>query len=129
MEKRFRQESLAIVCPEKEAGLDLIIGHHPHIVQPLEFYRPRRDPGRTVVIAYSLGDLICPCSDDHLALSFLLKVTLAAGIRQGIKETHTENCRVIPVCQQAFMRAGKPALRLVRVDDITRFDLPFALPE
>lgn len=110
-----------------EAGLDMIIGHHPHIVQPVEFYRPQRDPDRTVVIAYSLGNLVCPCSDTHLATSFLLKVTLARGILHGRERTDIESCQVIPICQQAFMHSGQPALRLVKVSDPARLNLPFPL--
>ncbi len=34
-----------------EAGADLVVGHHPHVVQDLERYRGR-------IIAYSLGNLI-----------------------------------------------------------------------
>jgi poly-gamma-glutamate capsule biosynthesis protein CapA/YwtB (metallophosphatase superfamily) len=111
-----------------EAGIDLIIGHHPHIVQPVEYYRTRRDPDRTVVIAYSLGNLVSPCSDAHLALSFLLQVNLAKGTLRGKIKTYPQSCRMIPVCQQAFMHLDKPALRIVKVTDLSRFCLPFILP-
>ena len=36
-----------------DAGADLIIGHHPHIIQPIEIYR-----GKTIV--YSVGNFILP---------------------------------------------------------------------
>jgi len=34
-----------------DAGADLVVGHHPHVVQPVEKYRERW-------IAYSLGNFI-----------------------------------------------------------------------
>lgn len=38
-----------------EAGADLILGHHPHVLQPLE---TREVQGRPVAVAYSLGNFI-----------------------------------------------------------------------
>lgn len=38
------------------AGADLIIGHHPHVVEPLEWIA--RADGRTSVVAYSLGNFV-----------------------------------------------------------------------
>lgn len=37
-------------------GADLIIGNHPHVVQPAEFYKTK--DGREVFIGYALGNLI-----------------------------------------------------------------------
>jgi len=45
----WRQRSTARTAID--AGADLVLGHHPHIVQPVEQYR-----GRTIV--YSLGNLV-----------------------------------------------------------------------
>jgi poly-gamma-glutamate synthesis protein (capsule biosynthesis protein) len=41
-----------------DAGVDLIVGHHPHVVQPLERF------GRTIV-AYSLGNFHLPEGEWH----------------------------------------------------------------
>jgi len=39
-----------------EAGADIILGHHPHVLQPIESYTSR--DGRRGLIAYSLGNFI-----------------------------------------------------------------------
>jgi hypothetical protein len=39
-----------------EAGADVILGTHPHVLQPIEVYRAA--DGRTCVVAYSLGNFI-----------------------------------------------------------------------
>ncbi len=39
-----------------EAGVDLVIGHHPHVLQRVERVRTRR--GLEAVVAYSLGNLL-----------------------------------------------------------------------
>lgn len=38
------------------AGATVIVGHHPHMLQPIELYR--RADGKTAVIAYSLGNFV-----------------------------------------------------------------------
>lgn len=39
-----------------EAGADIILGHHPHVLQPIESYTA--SDGRQCLIAYSLGNFI-----------------------------------------------------------------------
>jgi len=39
-----------------EAGADVIIGHHPHVLQPVVFHRT--SDGRDTLIAYSLGNFV-----------------------------------------------------------------------
>jgi hypothetical protein len=39
-----------------ESGADLIIGHHPHVLGPVEFYRT--EDGRLGTVIYSLGNFI-----------------------------------------------------------------------
>jgi poly-gamma-glutamate capsule biosynthesis protein CapA/YwtB (metallophosphatase superfamily) len=43
-----------------EAGADLVIGHHPHVLQPVEVYRDR-------FIFYSLGNFVFDLDADDLA--------------------------------------------------------------
>lgn len=49
--KRHREIAQKLV----EAGADLILGHHPHVVQPMEIVEAA---GRTGVVAFSLGNFI-----------------------------------------------------------------------
>lgn len=58
------QVALAHSCIE--AGADVVVGAHPHVIQPLEFYQGK-------LIAYSLGNLIFPSTDrDTMALEITL---------------------------------------------------------
>jgi poly-gamma-glutamate synthesis protein (capsule biosynthesis protein) len=81
-----RQRALARIIAD--AGADLIIGHHPHVVQPVERL------GRTWVF-YSLGNLVfdqhCPGCDRGL----LVAATLADAV----------TVRVMPI----RIRQGQPA--------------------
>ncbi|NIW79969.1 MAG: CapA family protein, partial [Calditrichae bacterium] len=52
-----------------DVGADLILGHHPHIVQGIELYKDK-------LIAYSLGNFIFGSYSENAKVSLLLKVTL-----------------------------------------------------
>lgn len=72
-----------------EAGADLVLGHHPHVLQGLESYK-------TGLIAYSLGNFVFDFDEvDYAqpglpsALSAVLEVRLS---REGVA-----TCRIMPV--------------------------------
>ncbi len=62
-----------------EMGVDAIIGHHPHVLQPVEFYTTKRDPERVVPIYYSLGNLINTFTAPYLTLSGVANLVLVKG--------------------------------------------------
>lgn len=52
-----------------DAGADIILGHHPHVIQGLELYRGR-------LIAYSLGDFVFDHWSRATGEAFILQVSL-----------------------------------------------------
>jgi poly-gamma-glutamate capsule biosynthesis protein CapA/YwtB (metallophosphatase superfamily) len=52
-----------------DAGADLILGHHPHVIQGLEVYKDK-------LIAYSLGDFVFDHRPGITGQAFVLRVTL-----------------------------------------------------
>jgi hypothetical protein len=55
-----------------DAGVDLLIGHHPHVLQAFELHDSGDD--RDGLIAYSLGNFLFPRSDHPAGLSGILRV-------------------------------------------------------
>jgi poly-gamma-glutamate synthesis protein (capsule biosynthesis protein) len=51
-----RPEDVELAHRLADAGALVVLGHHPHVLQPVELYR--RADGRTAVIAYSLGNFV-----------------------------------------------------------------------
>lgn len=41
-----------------DMGVDVIIGGHPHVVQPIELLQSKRDPSHRTVCIYSLGNVV-----------------------------------------------------------------------
>jgi poly-gamma-glutamate synthesis protein (capsule biosynthesis protein) len=59
-----RDDDVAFAHRLADAGALVIIGHHPHVLQPVELYR--RADGSTAVIAYSLGNFISNQSRQYI---------------------------------------------------------------
>ncbi|MYL62642.1 CapA family protein [Bacillus hwajinpoensis] len=55
-----------------EAGADLILGHHPHVLQPLEWIETKDK--RNVLVAYSLGNFWSGQKDGYKDIGGILKV-------------------------------------------------------
>jgi poly-gamma-glutamate capsule biosynthesis protein CapA/YwtB (metallophosphatase superfamily) len=65
-----------------DAGADLILGHHPHVIQGLEVYKDK-------LIAYSLGDFVFDHRPGITGQSFVLCVTL--------RQSGPPAARIVPV--------------------------------
>jgi poly-gamma-glutamate capsule biosynthesis protein CapA/YwtB (metallophosphatase superfamily) len=65
-----------------DVGADLVLGHHPHVIQGIEIYKGK-------VIAYSLGNFIFASYSENVKESMLLE--LHSG------EAGIEKCRIYPL--------------------------------
>ncbi len=74
------QRTLALAAAQ--AGADVILGHHPHVLQGLELLPPARTGRAThVLVAYSLGNFLFDQTLPGTRESMLLRVTLGrAGV-------------------------------------------------
>ena len=73
-----------------ELGADVILGHHPHVIQPIE-YIDRPDGGRTLCV-YSLGNFVAEMPRDYNMLGGLITFDI---VKQGDMVT-TENVVFLP---------------------------------
>lgn len=82
-----------------DAGADIIIGGHPHVVQKIDFYE---DPilNENRLIAYSLGNFISAqnrqYTDGGIILSFTLELEMGQVITKRIRNVETEAIWVDP---------------------------------
>ena len=79
------QKDLAIFLAEHK--VDLIIGHHPHVIQPIEYIR--RPDGKETLCYYSLGNLIAAHATDKneilLGAMAYIKIKKNRGNDNGIE--------------------------------------------
>jgi poly-gamma-glutamate synthesis protein (capsule biosynthesis protein) len=74
-----REQDVALAHRLADAGALIVLGHHPHVLQPLEVYR--RADGASTLIAYSLGNFV-----SNQSRSYVHGVTPAsvAATRHGV---------------------------------------------
>ena len=66
------------------AGADLIIGHHPHVLQPMEI--EKRGRGRKALVAYSLGNFLFDSKRPDARRTVILECELS---KRGIERART----------------------------------------
>lgn len=69
-----------------EAGVDLVIGTHPHVLEPVEWLE--REDGHKMLVYYSLGNYVSAQSEYPRMLGGMAKVTLVS--ENGEKPTISE---------------------------------------
>ncbi|MGR9258519.1 CapA family protein [Rhizobium leguminosarum] len=99
-----------------EAGVDLLLGHHPHVIQPVEFYPTKRDPNRIAAIAYSLGSTTFGWfTAPYMMLSLMLDLQLSKGTVDGEQRTYIATARPVPVFRHHFIQDGKLLMRIEKL--------------
>lgn len=82
-----------------ELGVDVILGSHPHVSQPMERYVCERGGHkRECLIVYSLGDFVSyhPLSRNS-KITYTLKFDVAKGLTDGKTAVYISNLRILPV--------------------------------
>ncbi|MED4586022.1 CapA family protein [Brevibacillus choshinensis] len=87
-------------------GADLILGAHPHVVQPYEWKTVTMEDGREHkgLITYSLGNFISAQRWDYKDVGAILKLTLHKG-ESGVASI--ESAEMIPTYVHFFRKSGK----------------------
>lgn len=71
------------------AGADLVIGHHPHVLQPVEVMQ--REPGRNALVAYSLGNFVFDSRQPKSNETVILECEITTS---GIERARTYPCKI-----------------------------------
>lgn len=91
-----------------DCGVDIILGGHPHVAQPMEkytFYDPYLKRKKDGFIVYSLGELVSVnLFSKNSWLANLVKLEIVKGIQEGIPVTRIESLKVLPIytCYRVF---------------------------
>ncbi len=129
-----RAEDVALAHRLADAGALVILGHHPHVLQPLELYR--RADGQVALIAYSLGNFVSNQSRTYVQGitperagatrdGALLRVELARrDYGRGVKRVELASVDYLPLWTEndavdvARRRdpGARPSIRVVSID-------------
>lgn len=117
-----RPEQRQVAHELAEGGVDVLIGHHPHVLQPVEHYRTRRDPDRVVPIYYSLGNLVNPFTHPAFRLGGIARLTAAKGrTSTGERRTYLRDAHCVRVFQT--IDTDNRRIQLVPSDQVPPSDL------
>ena len=92
------QKTLDVAHELIEAGVDVILGGHPHVPQPMECYEYEKDgEKRKGLIVYSLGDFVTyhPLSRDS-KLTYMVRFHVVKGEVDGKKKTYIQDFKMLP---------------------------------
>lgn len=129
-----RAEDVDLARRLADAGALVVLGHHPHVLQPVELYR--RADGRTAIIAYSLGNFVSnqsrtyvpgvtPATVAATRDGALLRVTLAhRDYGRGVTRVEVAGADFLPLwtendtveIDRRKEPGRRPAIRVVAVD-------------
>jgi poly-gamma-glutamate capsule biosynthesis protein CapA/YwtB (metallophosphatase superfamily) len=84
----------------------LVIGHHPHVIQPMEPYATRGEHSRVVPILYSLGNLTPPLSHPACALSVAARIEVVRGHLDGVPQAFVSAVELVPLAAMMSTSGG-----------------------
>jgi poly-gamma-glutamate synthesis protein (capsule biosynthesis protein) len=103
------------------AGADIVLGDHPHVVQPSVMKKVRESGGseRNAFIIYSLGNLIDGKSKDlgYRRLGMILNFNIEKDMTSG--RVSIKDVEYIPTWVQIYKRGGKDSFRILPMADET----------
>lgn len=109
---------LRLVDRLAEAGADVVLGSHPHVVQPwrvIERSTPEGTVRRTAVI-YSLGNFISNQSGDFKDLGAVFDVLIRKHYPEG--RVAIAEVRALPTWVHRYRRGGRMTYRVLSLPDI-----------
>lgn len=102
-------------------GVDIIFGHHPHVLQPMEWI-DRKDGGRSLVV-YSLGNFLSGQMRDYKDIGGLATVEVTKYIDQNGVDITLTNPEFVPTYVSNKQLSN---YRIVPLEDAGSFGLPHA---
>lgn len=91
-------------------GIDVILGNHPHTIQPMEkfaFLDPYSGVRKQGFIVYALGDLIsCHENLPNSRIANLVKLRISKGTLDGQELTRITDLKIKPLLQYPHMKDG-----------------------
>ncbi|MCB9092347.1 MAG: CapA family protein [Halobacteriovoraceae bacterium] len=98
-----------------EAGADLIIGSHPHVLQPMEYYKTSN--GREAFIAYSLGNFVSNQAQLARRSSMVLLVGVTKKGQRQENETIINGVGFVPTLMRNNSSQSVLHLESIEKDD------------
>lgn len=113
----FQKELAKKLC---DYGVDIIIGSHPHMVQPIEIIKSKENDNKTLVI-YSLGNFLSNQRNEILNKKYtedgvIVNINISKNLNTG--ETKISNVQYIPTWVNKYTdKSGKLTYEIIPIID------------
>ncbi|UOK59857.1 CapA family protein [Bacillus sp. OVS6] len=67
-----------------DQGVDLVIGHHPHVLQPMEWVEGQN--GKKTFVVYSLGNFLSGQVGEYKEIGGIFSVKITKELSKGTKK-------------------------------------------
>lgn len=94
-----------------DCGVDVVIGEHPHVLQPMEWMEGK--DGHKMLLTYSIGNFLSTMYNDY----FMVGGMLSFDIVKNDADTYVENVQLIPTV--TYYDANRANLSIYFLDDFT----------
>lgn len=94
-----------------DLGVDVIIGEHPHVLQPMQWIDGKN--GNKTLLTYSIGNFLSTMYNDY----FMVGGMLSFDIVKNTAGTHVENVQLIPTV--TYYDVNRSNLSIYFLDDFT----------
>lgn len=102
-----------------DAGVDIIIGSHPHVVQPVEMIKSSDGSNETLIV-YSLGNLISNQRKETLGNSYTedgLIISIDINKDSSNSDAYVSNVKCIPTWVNKYYDNNKFVYEVVPIED------------
>jgi poly-gamma-glutamate capsule biosynthesis protein CapA/YwtB (metallophosphatase superfamily) len=99
-----------------KAGADIILGSHPHVVQPYKIFKFKRKNGkiRKAVAIYSMGNFISGQARDYTDLGVIFQVTIRKNFPE--KTTEITGIKTIPTWVHRYTLNNRVKYRVLPLE-------------
>lgn len=94
-----------------DCGVDVVIGEHPHVLQPMEWMEGK--DGHKMLLTYSIGNFLSTMYNDY----FMVGGMLSFDIVKSDADTYVENVQLVPTV--TYYDANRANLSIYFLDDFT----------
>lgn len=113
-------EQKALVKRLVNAGADIILGSHPHVVQPYQIFEKIEESGKPkkAVVIYSMGNFISNQREKYRDLGVIFKVNLSKKFPD--ETTEIKDIKAIPTWVHRYWKNGKYQFRILPIEQVLK---------
>lgn len=101
-----------------DAGADVVLGSHPHVIQPMEMMEvaASADSTRTAFVTHSLGNFLSNQRERYRDTGLIVRLQFEKNLKTGV--TSLVGVEYVPVWVDDTLEGGKPGHRVLPIADV-----------